>query len=219
MTDGRIILLDEPLNQQTQEELKALETIDGQELLFLESWRLAADLEEILTEIVKQDYETLFVFPGNGSNYPRKFSQLCQDSTSASIYAKRFWQPGSDPIATTGVILPEIFLIINVKTVVVVDDVISSGLTMKKVHQNNAWRFTRAKWIGASWVAQVPHMRAKSGFNGYEQVATACLVGKINGGKVPLNSISTLRQQKEIAESYAQRHFRKPEVFLHHIGQ
>lgn len=218
-TDGRIILLDEPLTQQVQEELKSLETSDGHEMLFLEDSQLAAETEEILSEIIRQDCKTLLVFPGNGSNYPCKLSRICQELCGASVYAKRLWQPGSDPIVMAGAILPDIFLITNVETVVVVDDVISSGLTMRKVRENNAWRFTRAKWVGVSWVAQIPQMRAKSGVNGYERVATACVVGKTNGARVPVNSISTLRQNREIATSYAKRHFRRPDVFLHLIGQ
>ena len=146
-TDGRIILLDESLVQNVREELKSLETSDGQELLFLEDSQLATDTEEILSEMFRQDCATLLVFPGNGSNYPRKLSRICQESNGASVCAKRFWQPGSDPIVTAGAILPNIFLITNVKTVVIVDDVISSGLTMQKLHQNNAWRFTQAKWV------------------------------------------------------------------------
>ncbi len=219
ITDGRIILLDEPLVQQVRQELEALETSDGKELLFIEDPQLAADTEEILAEIIRQDCKTLFVFPGNGSNYPRKLSRICQESCGASVYAKRLWQPGSDPIVMAGAILPDIFLITDVETVVVVDDVISSGLTMQKVRENNAWRFTRAKWLGVSWVAQIPQMRARSGVNGYERVMTACVVGKTNGTRVPVNSISTLRQNREIAASYAERHFRKPNVFLHLIGQ
>jgi hypothetical protein len=219
ITDGRIILLDEPLVQQVREELELLETSDGKELLFLEDSQLVADTEEILAEIIRQDCKTLFVFPGNGSNYPRKLSRICQEVGGASVYAKRFWQPGTDPIVTAGTILPDIFLITNVETVVVVDDVISSGLTMQKVRENNAWKFTRAKWLGVSWIAQIPQMRAKSGINGYERVATACVVGKTNGTRVPVNSISTLRQNREIATSYAERHFRKPDAFLYLIGQ
>ena len=218
-TDGRIILLDEPLAQEVQKELKLLETVDSKELLFIEDQQLASDTEEILEEILRQDCKALLVFPGNGSNYPRKLSQICQESNGASVCAKRFWQPGSDPIVTAGAILPDIFLITNVKTVEVVDDVISSGLTMQKLHQNNAWRFTQAKWVGVSWIAQIPQMRAKSGINGYEQVATACVVGKNNGARVPINSISTLRQNREIATSYSERHFRRPDVFLHLINQ
>jgi len=218
-TDGRIILLDESLDQEVRVALKALKTVDNQELLFLEGSQLAENLEDILIGIIKRERDILFVFPGNGSNYPRKLSRVCQKFAGASVYAKRFWQPGTDPIVTVGdIILSDISFATTVKTVLVVDDVISSGLTMQKVHQNNAWRFTEARWVGASWVSQIPRMKAKSGVNGYEYVTTACMVGKINGGKVPINSISTLRQQQEIAKSYAQRHFEKPEEFLHLIG-
>ena len=218
-TNGRIILLDEPIVPQIQEELKLLETVDSQELLFLEDQQLASETEKILQDVLRQDCEALLVFPGNGANYPRKLSRICQESKGVSVCANRFWQPGADPIVMVGVILPDIFLITNVKTVVVVDDVISSGLTMQKLHQNNSWRFTQAKWVGVSWVAQIPQMRAKSGVKGYERVATACVVGKTNGARVPVNSISTLRQNQEMAESYARRHFRRPDVFLRLINQ
>lgn len=219
ITDGRIILLDEPLAQQIREELQSLETSDGRELLFLDDSQLAADTEEILSEVIHRNCSTLLVFPGNGANYPRKHSRICQESNSVSVCAKRFWQPGSDPIVMAGAILPDIFLITNVDTVVVIDDVISSGLTMQKVRENSAWKFTRAKWVGVSWVAQIPQVRAKSGVNGYECVATACVVGKTNGMRVPINSINTLRQNQQIAMSYAERHFRRPDVFLHLINQ
>lgn len=223
-TDGRIILLDELLEREVRDKLERLETSDDHELLFLEDSQLAADTEEILKEIqsemVRLGRVTLFVFPGNGSNYPRKLSRICQESDGASVYAKRFWQPGTDPVVTVGAILPDILLITNVETVVVVDDVISSGLTMQKVQERNGWRFTRARWVGVSWVAQTPQARAsvKSGVIGYEQVATACVIRKTNGARVPINSISTLRQDFEIAANYAKRHFRKPDEFLRLIG-
>ncbi len=216
--DGRIILLDEPLAQQVQEEMKSLETSDGHELLFLESSQLVTGTEEILLEMIQQDCKTLLVFPGNGSNYPRKLSRICQKLGGTSVAASRIWQPGTDPIVMAGAILQNTFLIMDVDAVVVVDDVISSGLTMQKVRENNAWKFTRAKWLGVSWVAQIPQARSKSGVNGYEQVATACVVGKTNGTRVPVNSVSTLRQDREIATSYAERHFREPEKFLHLLG-
>lgn len=218
-TDGRVILLDESLSQKVQEELKSLETKDGQELLFLEDSQLAIDTEKILSDIILQGLKTLLVFPGNGSNYPRKLSRICQESNCVSVFASRFWIPGSDPLVMTGAIMSDKFLIMDVESVLVVDDVISSGLTMTNIRKNNVWRFTRAKWTGVSWVAQIPQMRAKSGVNGYDQVFTGCVVGKTNGARVPVNSISTLRKNREIALSYAERHFLKPNAFLHLIGQ
>ena len=218
VTDGRIILVDEPLSPDKRLELQKLETIDGEELLFLEDSRLAIILEEILKGIVENKSNTLLVFPGNGSNYPRQLSRVCQEfPNTTGVYAKRSWVPGTDPVVMAGIICPNIFIITRVKTVVVVDDVISSGLTMQKLHRNNAWRFPAAKWVGIAWMAQVPQMKAKSGIKGYEYVATACVVSKTSRGKVPINSISTLRNDLEIAESYAQRHFKDPCVFLHLI--
>lgn len=214
ITDGLIILIDESVQSKVRGEMEELEMVDGKELLFVEDKQLAVQTEKILKSIVEKD--TLLVFPGNGSNYPRKLSPICQEfPKTAGIYAKRFWMPGTDPVVVAGLIFPDRFLILEIKTVVVVDDVISSGLTMQKIHRNNAWRFPTAKWVGVSWMAQVPSMKAKSGVNGYERIATGCVVGKSNGeGKVPINSLSTFRENSEIAQSYARRHFKNPSAFL-----
>lgn len=219
VTDGRIILVDEILEPEAKRELEKLETIDGQELLFLKDQELAISLEKTLKDIVETEPSTLLVFPGNGSNYPRKLSRVCQEFPSTtSVEAKRFWVPGEDPAVIAGIILPNIFVITNVKTIVVVDDVISSGLTMRKLLQGNGWRFPAAKWIGVVWISQTPSMKAKSGVNGYERIVTGCVVSKKSGGgKVAINSLSTFRQNSEIAECYARRHFKEPCRFLHLI--
>lgn len=213
-TDGRIILIDEPLRSDVRMHPERLETVDGYGPMFFEDTWLAAKLEKVMQGIMREK-DTLLVFPGNGANYPRQLSRFCQEfPNTTSVEAKRFWVPGNDPIVTVGVIMPSIFMITSVKTVVVIDDVISSGLTMRKLYEKNSWRFPAAKWVGMSWVSQIPQMRARSGVHGYERIATVCVVGKSNGGRVPINSLSTLRLDAEIAESYAQRHFKNPLAFL-----
>ncbi|MEI6528583.1 MAG: phosphoribosyltransferase family protein [bacterium] len=219
MTDGRIILLDEKMSPEIKNEIQGLETLDGQELIFLDDMKLALDMEIILSEIIDQEQDILIVFPGNGSCYPRNLSAICSNATNVKVYASRFWQPGTDPVVTVGDILPDTFIITEVKTVVIVDDVISSGQTMQKICAKNSWKFPQAKWIGVSWVSQIPQQRAKSGIKGYEYIGTACVIGKNNGGRVPINSISTLRQQMSIAESYAKRQFKEPELFLDLISR
>lgn len=218
ITDGRIILLDELIREETLSELRKLKTIDNQELIFLEDSQLAADMEIILLEIIEQKQDILFVFPGNGANFPRKLSKICQKFSGVSILAKRIWEPGTDPIVEVGFIEREVKYILPVKTIVVVDDVISSGLTMQKVHENNVWKFPGAKWIAVSWISQIPRMKAKSGIIGFENVNTACMVKKTNGGRVPINSLSTLRQQKDISENYVHRHYKEPKKFLELIS-
>jgi len=217
-TDGCVILVDEPMAVESQKELGSLATVDGKQLILLDTKKLAVDLEGSLQEIIQKEDDILFVFPGNGSNYPRALSQICQQSYGVGVYAKRFWTPGADPIARAGAIMPEIFMNLRVATIVVVDDVISSGQTMYKLYKNNEWRFPRAKWIGACWLSQVPQMKAISGVNGYERIVAACVVEGPNKRRVPINSLSTLRSEPAIAQDYARRHFSKGGDFLRLIS-
>jgi len=64
-TDGRIILVDVPLEQYAKEKMGRLKTVDGKGLVFLETEQLAKDLEQFLEELVKKEKDILFVFPGN----------------------------------------------------------------------------------------------------------------------------------------------------------
>jgi len=214
-TEGRIILVDVPLDPSVREKLSRLETIDGKELVFLDTKQLAEDLEKFLEDLVKNEKDILFVFPGNGSNYPKATSKICKEATGVEVSAKRTWTPGSDPFVMVGTITPEIFLHRFVKTIVVVDDVISSGKTMQKLYTNNEWRFPPiVKWIGTTWLSQVPQMKAVSGVNGYSRTIAACVVEGPNKRRVPINSLSTLREQPDIAENYAKRHFSDFGAFL-----
>ncbi len=219
ITDGRIILADEVISATVRDAIQGLKTTNGQELRFLEGEQLAVGLEKKLEDVTQKEEDILFVFPGNGANYPRKLSQICQEyGASTSVMAKRICEPGVDPVVTVDVILPEMFLVTTVKTIVVVDDVISSGLTMQKLYHKNAWRFPQAKWLGVAWVTQIPQSKSKSGVNGYSSVYASYLVGKTNGQRAPINSISTLRKDPEIARSYANKHFTDPDSFLHLIS-
>ena len=217
-TDGRIILVDVPLEPRAKEAMGCLKTVDGKEFVFLETEQLAMDLERFLEELVGGEKNILFVFPGNGSNYPKSVSRICQEATGVGVFAKRIWTPGSDPFAVAGSIMPEVFLNLFVQTIVVVDDVISSGQTMYRLHRNNEWRFPRAKWIAATWVAQIPQMKARSGVSGYDRSVVACIVEGPNKRRVPINSLSTLREQPVITENYAKRYFLDASAFLRFIS-
>ncbi len=211
-TDGRVILADVFLDASVRESLFALRTIDGKELIIIDAQETAALLEDFLEKFVYQNM--LFVFPGNGSNYPKSFSDICKRSNSAGVVAKRFWTPGSTPFVMAGAILPEIFMHLSTQTILVVDDVISSGQTMHKLWQNNEPRFPGAKWIGVAWLSQRLKTRPLSGITGYDSVFASIMVEGISKRLVPINSLSTLREQPSIAESYARRHFIKHAEFL-----
>lgn len=212
-TDGRIILVDVSLTAEASKELLSLPTNDGKELLLLDVREAAGLLEIFLKKFVCQE-NVLFIFPGNGANYPKSLSKICQQVFSVGVFAKRIWTPGSEPFALSGTIIPKVFMDLRTKTIVVVDDVISSGQTMYKLWRNNEWRFPAAKWIGAAWFSQVLQMKSLSGVKGYSSIFSSILVKGVKGKKVPINSLSTLREQPIIAQSYAKRHFASPDEFL-----
>lgn len=214
---GCVILVDDNFIDPQGKELnkiRTLKTISGQNVHLLFGEELAIELEKFLSNMISSKKNPLFVFPGNGSNWPKSFSAICRKSFGTHVYAKRFWNPGHDPVATTGLIMPEIYMNLSVDTIVVVDDVISSGKTMNKLWQNNAWKFPRAKWVGATWLAQMPQMRAASGVKGYDQIFASLVLENSNQKKVPINSLSTLIEQPAIAANYAQRNFAQPEEFI-----
>lgn len=216
-TEGRVILVDVPFNAETSAELLNLRSIDGRELLLLDVQE-AADLLEVFLGKVSEHEDALFVFPGNGSNYPKSRSLICREVHGVGVYAKRIWTPGTDPIAIAGTIAPEVFMDLRTRLIIVVDDVISSGQTMYKLYRNNEWRFPRAEWIGVTWFSQALCMKSSSGVKGYNSVFASFLVEGVSGKKVPINSLSTLREQPAIAESYANRHYADVKKFLQLIG-
>lgn len=213
-TDGLVIVLDQSISTQAVANLRNLETNNDREIVFLEDIQLAIGLEETLEKVSSSG--ALFVFSGNGSNYPRRLSQVCKKAFGIGVKAKRFWVPGKDPEVQVDLIYPEKFLVLGVKNIVVIDDVISSGLTLRRIYEKNAWRFPGTKWQAHAWISQV----ISSGkIRGYEEVSVACLVRKVTGTqKVPINSLSTLRQNSEVAGSYARRYFREPKKFLRIMG-
>jgi len=57
-------------------------------------------------------------------------------------------------------------------------------------------------------------MKARFGLNGDARVLTACVVEGLQGRKVPINSLSTLRKELNICRNYVKRRFVDPAVFL-----
>ena len=216
-TEGRVILVDVPFDPQASKELLALKSIDGKELLLLDGQDAANLLEDFLKKISEYK-DALFVFPGNGANYPKSRSLICQKVGGVGVYAKRIWTPGTDPIAIAGAITPEVFMDLYTRFIIVVDDVISSGQTMYKLWRNNEWRFPRAQWIGATWFSQALCMKSSSGVKGYNSVFASFLIEGASSKRVPINSLSTLREQRAIAENYATRHYADVQKFLQLIG-
>jgi len=213
MVPGRIIILDSPLSPSLQREISNLETSSNQPVIFLEDKKLSDNLELLLQAVIKKYRDILFVFPGNGSNYPKKLTRSWRQFPFTSVSAKRIWSPGNNPVALVGQVIPSRPVILEFKTIIVVDDVISSGITMRQIYKKNSWRFPIAEWLAFSWISQ----SLESGIKGYKEINVSSLVEGINKAKVPINSLSTLRSNSEILNSYARRHFISPGKFIEMI--
>jgi hypothetical protein len=208
---GPVILIDEPTSQATIERIGELRTKDGAPFTIIHATDLAATLEDFLASAFAVP-GAVPVFVGNGSNYPKRFSAACQSTPGLAVPAKRLWVPGCDPVAIIGAFLPEYFMLLRKLTFVAVDDVISSGTTLRTLRERNAWRFPAASWTAAAWIIQDEQLRLRSGVRTcYDTVFASCAVKHARLPKAAINSISTLRESAELRDDYASRHLRTPE--------
>lgn len=150
-------------------------------------------------------WRTLLIFPGNGSNLVKKeinnlnSSWLALWPYKSSISAKRFWEPGQNPVANVGSIGDGVY--IGLKQVIVIDDVISSGETCLKIYQRNNIYTPGAKWLGLCWVAQ-----KSTRLRNFSSLMAIEFAGEENK-RAPINSLSTLITNQEVCISYSERNF------------
>ncbi len=217
-TEGLVIILDKKTTTEIQKELSLLETKSGKEIVLLKAREMTYDLDTVLKQelsgiITKEN--SLFLFPGQGAEQVEKLSKSHIGYPKLKIFAKRFWVPGDEPAASVGVIiLPKDIQPERIKIMIVLDDVISSGETLRRIYEQNFQKF-KTKWIAGSWVIQAPRMKnTNCGVTGYDKIITAIVVEGPQGKRVPVNSLSSLLGSYDIAQNYAERHFKKPSEFL-----
>lgn len=157
---------------------------------------------------------TIIVLPGNGASIVKKHinktqpSWLSQWPRTFSPQAKRVWIPGENPQVFVSRITPT-QMVLGVRNVIVVDDVISSGATIRHLRQINETWIPGASWQAITWVKQ-----ESAATKGFSKIFATKTVGT-KERKAPINSFSTLVECREIAESYARRNFgNKAEAFL-----
>jgi hypothetical protein len=153
---------------------------------------------------------TLLIFPGNGSQTVLHYlgpQWLAQWPHTATVYAKRFWEPGQNPQVVTERIFPH--MTSGIREAVVIDDVISSGATCRAILRKNQPWIANTGWSAVVWVKQ----KSSAALRGYHTIFAAKEVGT-SATKVTINSLSTLLKDRAIACFYAQRNFAKPDEFL-----
>jgi hypoxanthine phosphoribosyltransferase len=146
------------------------------------------------------------VLPGNGASIVKKHIDkakpfwLWQWPWKFFPCAKRTWKPGENPQTFVSRIAPT-QMILGARSVVVMDDVISSGETIRHLRRINEPWIPGASWKALTWVKQ-----ESATTKGFSMVFAAKTVG-LKESRVPINSLSTLIECPKIAESYAQRNF------------
>lgn len=195
-------------------ENKCLEAFASLGVTVLRGIQMTADLMSMLGRRSFCPATTLVVFPGNGANIVRNFldNQWLGRYYAVSVFAKRYWEPGSAPFVVTERIFPY-KMKFGIREILIIDDVISSGQTCSKLWRINSPWFPGARWYAGVWVAQ----RSRN-LSGYESVCVAKECGERNR-KIPINSLFTLLASSEIASSYAERRFHNPQKFLDILSQ
>jgi hypoxanthine phosphoribosyltransferase len=145
---------------------------------------------------------TLLVFPGNGASIVRDY--VSKDWLTQwqwmTVHAKRYWRPGEEPwVEANRVFVSK--MVLGLKDVVIIDDVTSSGKTANLLQERNSMWIPGAKWHLAVWIAQ---KAAK--LKGFSTFVATVEAGEKNR-KVPINSLSTLVDDKDIADCYILRNF------------
>jgi hypothetical protein len=150
---------------------------------------------------------TLLVFPGNGASILRSYlpGEWLLQWHCVGVGAKRYWRPGEDPHIVVHRIFPE-RMILGIQDVVILDDVISSGQTCRKLRRVNMPWIPSAKWHAVTWVRQ----RGGAKLSEFTSLHSALEVGvagpnHTDGVMASIQSLSTLIRNEKIALSYARR--------------
>ena len=150
--------------------------------------------------------ETIVIVPGEGA---QMLADIAAEHAfeQKSIYASRWWVPGSDPIARAGRVYESFRINPDITNVIVLDDVQSSGATLAAIHRANAWQFPRAEWSAGVLVSQSMGLKRRRRIAAHYRDFYCPIVVNSNRGKqnVPINSLSNLVKDVELAANYVRR--------------
>ncbi len=209
-----VLIINESLSKEEIDYLEKIETKNEGIIKCLVFDKMVSKLKTLLiSDLLLHKFnpkKTLLVYPGNGGKDIMDKLDLSYIHPSTNVPAKRLWQPGQDPVVCTWEVLPERHILTNIETVVVIDDVISSGKTIEQLYVRNIWKFPKAKWHALSLVGRPKKI------NGYDYLYTLNLItnSKCPEKKIPINSISTFIEDKKICVDYALRNIKNPNIFI-----
>lgn len=140
----------------------------------------------------------LVIYPGNGANQLNGKLSSLQGLTSLSVTAKRHWQPGQNPVCEVEPFASPV----EITHALIVDDVISSGGTVCAVRQQLP---ADVECWAISQVSQRFGKTRKKTLSNFSQVIVGAELCGNAVSYVPINSVSTLCMNPELAQIYAAR--------------
>ena len=155
-----------------------------------EGWR---ELDPSKTVVVASGNGAMGVVSSLFPSLPSSWS-----SRLVRITAKRIWEPGSEPWAIASPIFPN-RMVLGIHDVVLIDDVIASGATVRKVHELNQPWIPGARWHALTWLAQ-----RSASIPGEVKLVAATRCGNFLK-REPIVSASTLVNNPEILRSFARK--------------
>lgn len=170
------------------------------QIYLFNEFELITILKIEMKKLIFDPKKTLFLYPGESAQNIKK-AGFSDNFFSESIFAKRIWIPGNEPIVITHGLVMEKYIYPEINNIIVVDDVISSGLTLSLVYKRNVWKFPKATWYAMALISR------KEKILNFKETFFCIYVKEINGKKIPINSLSTLLSNTEIRKSYFARNF------------
>jgi len=150
-----------------------------------------------LSKVFRPNNFDIIIWPGNGAKIVKKFLEV---KGGVEVSAKRVGYGDNVSAQVSDFIVP------TSKSVMVVDDVISSGVTALEVFKKGKLQLAS---LGA-WLMQAPK---NSSLKCYSNIFTGVVIRGPNG-RVPANSLSTFIEKTDVLSSYAYRYAEKPEDFI-----
>lgn len=220
--EDRVLIVDGVLSVEERRLLRTVETeeshlrvVDAKDLWEKVEKKLRQEVSMPRSAPFEGKPDTLFILVGEGGKRVKKFSAVHRGYREIEVFAKRLWEPGKDPIHLVGQVYTHQTVYPEIEVIIAIDDVISSGETLKKVFQRSAWKFPRAKWYAVALVGRGRKV------GGYKEVFVSLVVtnGKAPSKKVPINTLGALVENKEMARNYAFRNLENPDRFLEFLEQ
>jgi len=208
-TSGVVLIIDQKINGAQRQGLDNCRLRnDGFPLLF-DPEELSRILSESIGSLALVSEKTLFIFPGNSGQIVREYVTLPPGSCETSVFAK--WIYGTDlPASSVGQIPTKTYVDYETECVFILDDVVSSGQTIKRIRERNLWKFTKARWCAGCWIDRGV---ISKGFDLFHSSITV-RHSEDDERKVPVNSLSTLLEEPKWLRNYSDKNFSNPEEFI-----